>query len=143
MLGSAALSLTHPVAGSAGEGALGMAEQFDLNRLGGRAEVDRDHRLVATPRLRWIPRDDLLARPILPRIRTLASVGAARSISVRTCRMARLAQQVVSPLCANSDERSRSSRASSLVRRSAAALARSRPVARCSTAWRRNRSPPA
>ena len=70
-----------------GERAFDVTEQLGFEQgLAGRAEVDGDHR-HARPRRdsRWISRATIsLPVPFSPRISTLASVGAARSISVRT-----------------------------------------------------------
>ena len=56
-----------PLSGGAGERAFGVAEQFGFEQgLAGRAEVDRDHRLVGTARQAMdLARDDFLARAVL------------------------------------------------------------------------------
>jgi hypothetical protein len=88
---------------------------------------------------RWISRATIsLPVPFSPRIRTLASVGAARSISGATASLG-LPSSGVSPACASSIARPRSAGRRACSRAAPPRCAPSRPAARCSTAWRRSR----
>ena len=121
------LETADALARGAGEGAFDVAEQFGFEQaFARRAEVDRSSSARADRRdRRWISRATIsLPVPFSPRIRTLASVGAARSISVRTrCICAEFAEQwrVGALRQVRSPGHARCC-ASSLLRRSAAAL---------------------
>ena len=135
----------HAVAGGAGEGALDVAEQLGLEQaFGGRAKVDRRPSAGSLRRdWRWISRATIsLPVPFSPRIRTLASVGAARSIRVAHA-VHRLGIAKQRHLAVDVAKLGASGRARSAPRAcSGAAPPRCGPwrrAARCSTAWRRNR----
>ena len=113
------------IALSAGEGAFDVAEQLGFEQgLGGRAEVDRDHRVGASPRQSVdFARDDLLAGAVFAEDQDIG-IGRRGAVDERphALHRRRLAKQRGFGRGANSEARPRSVRASIRLRRSAAAL---------------------